>query len=83
MNYRPIFLRRCGVDIDTGIGIREGYVYTGMYLPGIFGWGRIPSELELGNVSKALKLRCQILMLTATMLLSAVIHVDVGIFGLK
>ena len=46
-----------------------------MYLPVIFGWGRIPSEL--GNVSKDLKLRCQILMLTATMLLSAVIHVDV------
>ena len=46
-----------------------------MYLPVIFGWGRIPSDL--GKVSKDLKLRCQILMLAATMLLLAVVHVNV------
>ena len=48
-----------------------------MYLPVIFGWGRIPSDLGKVTVSKDLKLRCQILMLAATMLLSAVVHVDV------
>ena len=74
--YAAGLLRDTADGLTAKFGL-PGSVSTSMYLPVIFGWGRIPSDLGKVTVSKDLKLRCQILMLAATMLLSAVVHVDV------